>query len=61
MVTTGDARSAFRSEESGASHELHFLDLPDEALRHRCEQTVRNYDPCISCAAHFLRLEMDRN
>ena len=25
------------------------LDLPDDALRHRCEQTVRNYDPCISC------------
>ena len=24
-------------------------------LRHRCEQTVRNYDPCISCATHFLR------
>lgn len=37
-----------------------FLDLPDEALRHRCEQTIRNYDPCISCATHFLRLEMDR-
>jgi sulfhydrogenase subunit alpha len=37
-----------------------FLDLPDEALRHRCEQTVRNYDPCISCAAHFLRLDIDR-
>jgi coenzyme F420-reducing hydrogenase alpha subunit len=37
-----------------------FLDLPDEALRHRCEQTVRNYDPCISCATHFLRLDIDR-
>ena len=37
-----------------------FLDLPDEQLRHRCEQTVRNYDPCISCATHFLRLDMDR-
>jgi coenzyme F420-reducing hydrogenase alpha subunit len=37
-----------------------FLDLPDEELRHRCEQTVRNYDPCISCATHFLRLEIDR-
>lgn len=37
-----------------------FLDLPDEALRHRCEQTVRNYDPCISCATHFLRLDLDR-
>jgi coenzyme F420-reducing hydrogenase alpha subunit len=37
-----------------------FLDEPDEALQHRCEQTVRNYDPCISCAAHFLRLDIDR-
>ena len=37
-----------------------FLGLPDEQLRHRCEQTVRNYDPCISCATHFLRLDMDR-
>jgi sulfhydrogenase subunit alpha len=37
-----------------------FLDLPDEALRVRCEQTIRNYDPCISCATHFLRLEVDR-
>lgn len=34
-----------------------FLDLPLAALRHRCEQTVRNYDPCISCATHFLELE----
>jgi coenzyme F420-reducing hydrogenase alpha subunit len=34
-----------------------FLDLPREALRHRCEQTVRNHDPCISCATHFLELE----
>ncbi len=37
-----------------------FLDLPDDELRHRCEQTVRNYDPCISCATHFLRLDIDR-
>lgn len=38
----------------------HWLDLPDDELQWRCEQTVRNYDPCISCAAHFLRLELDR-
>lgn len=37
-----------------------FLDLPDEALRHRCEQTVRNHDPCISCSTHFLKLDIDR-
>jgi sulfhydrogenase subunit alpha len=36
------------------------LGLPDTELRSRCEQTVRNYDPCISCAAHFLRLDVDR-
>ena len=47
-------------EEDLVSYVGGFLDMPDDALRHRCEQTVRNYDPCISCAAHFLRLEMDR-
>ncbi len=34
--------------------------LPDDELRHRCEQTIRNYDPCISCSTHFLKLEVDR-
>jgi coenzyme F420-reducing hydrogenase alpha subunit len=36
------------------------LDLPDAELAHRCEQTIRNYDPCISCATHFLRFEVER-
>jgi len=35
--------------------------LPDEELRLRCEQAIRNYDPCISCATHFLRLEVERS
>jgi sulfhydrogenase subunit alpha len=30
------------------------LDLDDEALGWRCEQAIRNHDPCISCATHFL-------
>jgi len=38
----------------------HYLDLPKERLTWRCEQAVRNYDPCISCATHFLRLEIER-
>lgn len=33
------------------------IDLDDDVLRGRCEQTIRNYDPCISCATHFLRLD----
>jgi sulfhydrogenase subunit alpha len=36
------------------------LELPDDELRIRCEQTIRNYDPCISCATHFLDLEVVR-
>jgi len=37
-----------------------FLTLPEDELGWRCEQAVRNYDPCISCATHFLKLEIDR-
>jgi len=36
------------------------LDVPDEELALLCEQTIRNYDPCISCATHFLTLEVER-
>ncbi len=35
-------------------------DLPDEALRIVCEQAIRNHDPCISCATHFLELTVMR-
>ena len=36
------------------------LDLPDDELTWQCEQAVRNYDPCISCATHFLKLDLRR-
>ena len=36
------------------------LDLSAEELEHRCERAIRNYDPCISCATHFLRLDIER-
>jgi coenzyme F420-reducing hydrogenase alpha subunit len=36
------------------------LDLTDEKLGLLCEQAIRNYDPCISCATHFLDLEVRR-
>ncbi|MFN3532903.1 MAG: Ni/Fe hydrogenase subunit alpha [Candidatus Brocadia sp.] len=37
-----------------------YLDLPSESLTLQCEQAIRNYDPCISCATHFLKLHVDR-
>jgi sulfhydrogenase subunit alpha len=36
------------------------LALPDDELTRRCEQAVRNHDPCISCAAHFLDVQVLR-
>ena len=36
------------------------LHLNDEDLKWRCEQTIRNYDPCISCATHFLDFSIER-
>jgi len=36
------------------------LDLDDQRLQWQCEQAIRNYDPCISCSAHFLKLHVDR-
>lgn len=37
------------------------LDLDDHTLTHACEQAIRNYDPCISCATHFLDLTVERS
>jgi len=36
------------------------LDMDDDALQWACEQAIRNYDPCISCATHFLDLTIER-
>ncbi|WP_432698156.1 Ni/Fe hydrogenase subunit alpha [Marinobacterium sp. YM272] len=36
------------------------LDQDENELRLHCEKVIRNYDPCISCATHFLRLKLDR-
>jgi coenzyme F420-reducing hydrogenase alpha subunit len=36
------------------------LDQPDEIIRARCEQSIRNHDPCISCSTHFLKLSVRR-
>jgi len=34
---------------------------PIEEITWKCEQAVRNYDPCISCATHFLKLHVERD
>ena len=40
---------------------LHQSEPPDDAqLTRQCETLIRSYDPCISCATHFLTLSIDR-
>ncbi len=36
------------------------LDLKHEEATLACEHLIRTYDPCISCATHFLTLKVDR-
>ena len=36
------------------------LERPDRDVARFAEMVVRNYDPCISCATHFLRLDIER-
>ncbi len=40
-----------------ASH----YELPQKDLEWSCEQVVRNHDPCISCATHFIKLQLERS
>jgi coenzyme F420-reducing hydrogenase alpha subunit len=37
-----------------------YAGLPDDELQWKLEQAIRNYDPCISCSCHFLKLHVER-
>jgi len=47
-------------EDLRLSLEAFGLDRGDDALRQQGEQIIRNYDPCISCATHFLKVKVNR-
>ena len=48
-------------EDLRLSLEQFGLDKLDEELRLCCETVIRNYDPCISCATHFLDFRAERS
>jgi sulfhydrogenase subunit alpha len=48
-------------EEDLRSYVQRHLHLSKKELERSCEQVVRNHDPCISCATHFLRLDLQRS
>jgi coenzyme F420-reducing hydrogenase alpha subunit len=49
-----------RIEDDLRSFAVRIADLPEAEMAWQCEQAVRNYDPCISCATHFLKLTLER-
>ncbi|MBP9708918.1 MAG: Ni/Fe hydrogenase subunit alpha [Oligoflexales bacterium] len=50
-----------RIEQDLKEYVQKFIHLEDKELTYQCEQAIRNYDPCISCATHFLSLEVERS
>jgi coenzyme F420-reducing hydrogenase alpha subunit len=54
------SQNQVRIEEDLRSFVEPRLDLPNDELTWLCEQAIRNYDPCISCATHFLELSVVR-
>jgi coenzyme F420-reducing hydrogenase alpha subunit len=36
------------------------LHLDDQEMAEKCEELIRSYDPCISCATHFLKLTREQ-
>jgi len=49
-----------RIEEDLRAYLPRVLDLPNKQAALGCEKVIRCYDPCISCATHFLTLDIRR-
>jgi sulfhydrogenase subunit alpha len=49
-----------RIEEELRKYVPAIVTQPMEEITRRCEQAASNYDPCISCAPHFLRVKMEQ-
>ena len=56
---TSQNQARIEADLAASLAELGF-ESDDDALRLRAEMVIRNYDPCISCATHFLQLKVNR-
>jgi coenzyme F420-reducing hydrogenase alpha subunit len=61
-ITPPTSQNQARIEEDlKCSLERLGLERPEEELRFHGEKVIRNYDPCISCATHFLKVNVQRD
>ncbi len=49
-----------RIEEDLRAYIPRVVGYDDAEATRRCEHMIRNYDPCISCSTHFLKLKIER-
>ncbi len=54
------AQNQARIEEDLGGLVPSLLQGSDDDVRRACEAAIRDYDPCISCATHFLELHLER-
>jgi coenzyme F420-reducing hydrogenase alpha subunit len=54
------AQNLKRIEDDLWGYVPQLLHLSNDEIAWKAEQAVRNYDPCISCATHFLKLNHNR-
>ena len=57
-ITPPTSQNQKQIEQDLAAYAEGIVSLPPAELGAKCEQAVRNYDPCISCATHFLKVEV---
>lgn len=62
MIVPPTSQNQARIEEDLQNALIRFgLDKPEQSLRLHAEKVIRNYDPCISCATHFLNINVQRD
>jgi len=49
-----------RIEDDLREYASHLAGWSQQEATWKCEQAIRNYDPCISCATHFLKLTVKK-
>lgn len=54
------SQNQYRIEEDLMAYLPMIVAKSDAEVTRRCEHLIRNYDPCISCATHFLKVKIDR-
>jgi sulfhydrogenase subunit alpha len=60
LIVPPTSQNQSRIEDDLREFAAQLVTTPLDEATWKCEQAVRNYDPCISCATHFLKVRIDR-